>query len=291
MRSLRSWVAARPVLAFYLLTLLFSWSYWLALLSQGRRVGPGSSATHLPGLMGPLIAAAVVAAGVSGRRGLRGLLRSALVLPRPRLRNAMLALSPLVIGAVVFAILGAAGAPRLSLRAFNSYPGLPEDLPLPLLFLFALVLNGYGEEVGWRGFATERLAPRLGRIKATLLVAAMWMVWHIPLFRLNAGMQALVGPVIIGWAFGLLCGAFALAGVYLASGHSILVAAFWHTFYNFTVATEAGAGAPAAVISAVVMAWGIHFAYAWRRDARNERAARPPVKQQPDGGTPHPASR
>ena len=101
----------------------------------------------------------------------------------------------------------------------------------------------------------------------------MWLVWHTPLFWLNANMQALVGPVIFGWAFGLLCGAFVLAGLYLTSGHSILVVAFWHTLYNFTVATQAGKGTAAAVISTIVMAWGTYFAYLWWRDARNERAA------------------
>jgi len=45
------------------------------------------------------------------------------------------------------------------------------------VLLLVLVLNGYGEEAGWRGFATRLLAPRLGRFRATLVVAALWMAW------------------------------------------------------------------------------------------------------------------
>lgn len=268
MPAFRKWFVARPVLAFYLLTLLFSWAYWFALLADGQQVRPGSAATHLPGLMGPMIAAVIVTALAYGRDGLRELLRSAVVLPRPRLRNAAMALSPVAIGGAVFLVLAATGAPLPSLDAFTTYPGLPVGMPAISLFLFALVLNGYGEEVGWRGFATRHLVPRLGKIGATLVVAALWLVWHAPLFWLNANMQALVGPILLGWAFGLVCGAFVLAGLYIASGNSILVVAFWHTLYNFTVATPAGTGVPAAVVSTVVMIWGAYFAYMWWREAR-----------------------
>lgn len=139
-----------------------------------------------------------------------------------------------------------------------------------MMFLIALVFNGYGEEVGWRGFATKHLVPRLGKLRATLVVAALWLVWHAPLFWLNANMQELVGPVLLGWALGLVCGAFVLADLYLASGQSILVVAVWHTLYNFTVATPAGTGTPAAVISALVMAWGVYIAFSWWRNAHDD---------------------
>jgi hypothetical protein len=96
-------------------------------------------------------------------------------------------------------------------------------------------------------------------------VAALWIVWHVPLFWLNASMQALVGPVLLGWVIGILCAAFLLAGLYFSSHNSILVVAVWHTLYNFTVATPAGIGTPAAVITTAVMMWGVYFAFVWWR--------------------------
>lgn len=270
MHTLRRWAGSRPVLSFYVLALTLSWSYWLALLAVGEQVRPGSSATHLPGLAGPMIAAIIVTVLAFGRPALRELALSAVVLPRPCLRNALLALSPAAVAAAVFLALRAAGTPLPALDAFATYPGLPAGMPLAMMFLIALVFNGYGEEVGWRGFATKHLVPRLGKLRATLVVAALWLVWHAPLFWLNANMQELVGPVLLGWALGLVCGAFVLAGLYLASGHSILVVAVWHTLYNFTVATPAGTGTPAAVISALVMAWGVYIAFSWRRNARDD---------------------
>lgn len=263
MLAIRKWFASRPVLAFYLLALLFSWSYWLALLADDQQVRPGSSATHLPGLVGPMVSAIIVTTLAYGRDGLHELIRSAVVLPRPRVRNAMLAFSPVVVGCAVFVVLAATGTALPSLDAFSTYPGLPGGMPIPLLFFIVLVLNGYGEEVGWRGFATRHLVTQYGKVGATLVVAVLWLVWHAPLFWLNANMQALVGPVILGWAFGLICGSFVLAGLYFASGNSILVVALWHTLYNFTVATPAGKGVPAATISTVVMIWGAYFVCLW----------------------------
>jgi len=261
MYSLRQWAASRPVICFYILTISISWSYWLALLARGEQVHPGSTATHLPGLMGPMIAAVVVTWVAFGRAALLDFLRSAVILPRPRLRNALLALSPVFIGGATFLALAATGTPLPSFEEFGAYPGTPAGTPFLLLLVVVLVLNGYGEEAGWRGFATRILAPRLGKFRATLVVAALWMVWHLPLFWLNANMQALVGPVLLGWVFGILCAAFLLAGLYFASKNSILVVAIWHTLYNFTVATPAGIGTAAAVITTVVMAWGAYFAF------------------------------
>ena len=37
-----------------------------------------------------------------------------------------------------------------------------------------------GEEGGWRGFALPRLQERYGPIRASCIVAAMWLVWHFP---------------------------------------------------------------------------------------------------------------
>lgn len=270
MNSLRQWIARRPVICYFILAISISWSYWLALLAHGEQVRSGSTATHLPGLMGPMIAAIIVTWLAFGRAALVEFLRSAVVLPRPRWRNALLALSPLFIGGTAFLALAATGAPLPALEAFGIYPGTPAGTPLPILLLVVLVVNGYGEEAGWRGFATRVLVSRLGKFRATLAVAALWMLWHLPLFWLNASMQDLVGPVLFGWAFGILCAAFLLAGLYLASGNSILVVAIWHTLYNFSVATPAGVGTAAAVITTLVMIWGAYFAFVWWRDARLE---------------------
>jgi uncharacterized protein len=132
-----------------------------------------------------------------------------------------------------------------------------------------VVVNGLGEEPGWRGFLTERLLPTQGRLRATLWVALLWSVWHLPLFWLSTGMAALARPMLIGWLFALFCGAFVLAQVCIATGHSILCVALRHAHYNLAVTTQGGAGLPSAFVGAVVMAWGVVVAVRWWRSAKS----------------------
>jgi membrane protease YdiL (CAAX protease family) len=189
----------------------------------------------------------------------------------------MLALSPLVLGAVAFVTMRYLGKPFPSADAFAHFPGLPQDWPLPAVVAAVIVVNGFGEETGWRGFLTERLLATHGRLRTTLCVALLWSFWHLPLFWLNTSMAALVGPVLVGWLFALICGAFVLAQVYLATGHSILCVALWHAGYNMMVATEIGTGLPAAIVGTAVMVWGVVVAVQWlRRPAATPRADPPP---------------
>lgn len=45
---------------------------------------------------------------------------------------------------------------------------------------FLNVIPCLGEETGWRGFLTEQLTRRLGRVKGLLLSGAIWGAWHWP---------------------------------------------------------------------------------------------------------------
>ena len=260
---------------FYGLALLLSWSYWMAMLAMGMRVEPGSTATHLPGLMGPAVAASLVAIWRRGWRGLGRWWRDALW-PRsadPSLpTNLLLAMTPVLMGALVFGAMAFFGPSLPGVQSFSEYPGVPSAWGLLPVFTTALVLNGIGEELGWRGFLTPALDARFGRFRATLVVAGLWLFWHLPLFWLHAGMAAMVGLTLLGWMFGLTCGAFVLSWVYWRSGQQVWVVALWHTLYNFMVATPAGEGVAAAVISTAVMVWGMGVARQWRRQSRSAAA-------------------
>lgn len=69
-----------------------------------------------------------------------------------------------------------------------------ETLPIhPFLFTLLAGLTGglvittlatFGEEAGWRGFLLKQLAP-LGFWKASLVIGAVWGVWHFPVILLG----------------------------------------------------------------------------------------------------------
>lgn len=268
---MRTWIAKRPAVSFYVLTVTLSWGYWLTLLAQGLRVVPGGAVTHFPGLLGPMLAAMTIAVVIGGRKALQELFGRMFRLGPHWPSKLMLASSPLALGAGAFAAMRLLDKPLPSAGAFAHFPGLPEDWPLAVVVAVVVLVNGFGEETGWRGFLTERLLPTHGRWRATLWVALLWSLWHLPLFWLSTGMASLVGPVLIGWLFALVCGAFVLAQVYLATGHSILCAALWHAGYNMMVATEIGTGFPAAVVGIAVMAWGVGVAVRWWRKPPDPR--------------------
>ena len=270
---MRGWIAKRPILSFYLLTLGLSWGYWLTLLALGQHVGAGSVA-HFPGLLGPLLAALTVTALTDGRRGLQELGGRMWRLGPRWGANLLLALSPLALGVAAFAMLAGTGQSLPPFGSLLRVPGMPEAWPMLAVVAAVIVVNGLGEETGWRGFLTERFVPRHGRVKAALWVGLLWAFWHLPLFWLNDGMAALLGPVFFGWLFALLCGAFVLAQVYLVTGHSILCVALWHVGFNMMVFTGSGSDVLASIVSTAVMVWGVMVAARWWRGART-LAARP----------------
>ena len=249
----------RQVWAFYGLTLALSWGYWGTLLALGLRVQPGSGATHLPGLAGPMVAALIVTGWTGGRPALGAFLTRFWRWPQRPWALAAALLLPVAATTATLAWQGA--LPPLA--DILAYPGLWQALPLWAGPLVVLVLNGFGEEAGWRGFLAPALISRLGRVGGTLAVCGFWALWHLPLFWLSASMAALVGPVLAGWLIGLTLGGFVLQWVCQMTGGSILAAALWHVAYNYSVATLATEGLPAAVTSTLVMVWGGVIALGW----------------------------
>jgi len=240
----------------------FSWAYWGWMIATGQVVEPTSPASHLPGLMGPAFAAFVTVAIFDGRAGLARMSRLCLTIPKARAFAAIAILLPLLLAAVTLTVTADPFPDRAALLA---YPGIRSGMPVGLALLAILVLNGYGEEVGWRGELLPTLRTRLGPIAATLAMAAIWALWHLPLFMVNASMTGLIGPALAGWIIGLTLGSFVLAHLWSVTGGSLLAVALWHSTYNLSVATAATQGLSAAVVSTLVMIWGVVIVVLWWR--------------------------
>lgn len=142
-----------------------------------------------------------------------------------------------------------------------------------LTIVYVLVVNGYGEETGWRGYLADRLLQRRSPGVVALVVWAVWGVWHIPLFFVVENPRDLGVGGTIGWAVGLLSGSIVLLWLYRETGRSILYVALWHTAFNFATATTAAAGVVAAVVSTLVIAAAVPIVVRptwWRRPAAPE---------------------
>jgi membrane protease YdiL (CAAX protease family) len=251
-----AWVRRHPIATFLLITYAWSWCFWIPMALRGQVVRPGALPTHFPGLLGPMVGAFATTALIGGRAGVRSLAAS-MVRWRVGRRWAIVAIaSPLAFLAAAFVVTIATGKPLPPLSAFERYTGFPESA-VPLVYLAALVANGFGEETGWRGFLLPQLSRRRSPLAATLCLVPFWATWHVPIFFLSETYRALSPPMFAGFLLGLACGAIVLTQVYNRTGGSVLMAALWHTSYNMTSTTEAGRGTIAAVVSALIMIWAI----------------------------------
>jgi uncharacterized protein len=210
------------------LTFALSWGYWIPLAVSG---GEGS---HVPGLLGPALAAVAITAIVDGRRGLRDL-GARMIRWRVPAVWFLVACTPLLTGALGIAVLTIVAPDTVTVRALRSFPGLP-DIGWFGVFAMALVINGFGEEVGWRGFVWPRLRPRRTLGGAALVLAVPWAIWHLPTFWLATGMD-LDLFVVPGWVAGLAAGAVVLGWMYERTD-SLLVVALFHACLNMVSGTE-----------------------------------------------------
>jgi membrane protease YdiL (CAAX protease family) len=183
----------RPVAIFLVLVLLASLPFYLLLnLSGGRGEG---MRLYVTGLMWCPALAALLACRLAGTP----LASLGWAWPPTRLAVAALGV-PLAYGAIVYGIAWASGLGAFSVGEYAAWSGkmlgLPQWSPgahvalmLALQLSAGLVLScasALGEEIGWRGLLSPRLAARFGFLRGNLLTGLLWSLWHWPvLFWMN----------------------------------------------------------------------------------------------------------
>ena len=80
----------------------------------------------------------------------------------------------------------------LASRFTGTQPLKPTSTPEELLWLllYLLVTGPLCEELGWRGFALPRLLKRSNPLMGSLILGAIWGLWHLPSFFLGGMVQA-----------------------------------------------------------------------------------------------------
>lgn len=198
----------RQVALFLTVTFSFAWilwGYWVVAMPPGGLViSPAFIVCAIVGGLAPSLAAFVVSAMSEGRIGVRSLLAA---VRRPVAWPLLLiAILTMPASAAVAYLVQQAGG--LQLRA-----------PEPSLLVMALiwpVMAALGEEFGWRGFLTARLAPAWGILPAALAVGLIWGVWHLP-----ADFVALKGYGDWFWL------AFLINGPIVLTAHAIIITWLW----------------------------------------------------------------
>lgn len=165
----------------------------------------------------PLLAALVVVPIIGGRAGLRSW-ASRIVRWRVGAQwYAAALLIPFVTGGI---------AAFLNVRLGASYTPLQwSDLP-PLIpeAIFVFLLVALGEEPGFRGFAIPQLQKRFSAINSALILSAIGVAWHMPLFLTDDTPWDVI-PLIIG-------GYFIFVWLFNNTNGSVLLAMVLHTSQN-----------------------------------------------------------
>jgi membrane protease YdiL (CAAX protease family) len=251
MKTNSSQPETRYLILYFVLAYAISWAIGipLALARHGLMAPILPAWTHYLVAYGPLLSAVIVTWLSEGGSGLKKL-GERLTLWKVRPIWWVAAFSPIIIGAVVvFAFVLVTGEP-ISIATLGEVNFLP-PLGLGALALWFLTF-GVGEETGWRGYALPHLQKNRSALSATLILAVLWALWHLPQFFY------LFDPAIaIGWGLGLFAGAIVFTWLFNSASGSILIVSVWHGCFNFISASDAGNGVLAAVVSTLVMVWAV----------------------------------
>ncbi|WP_424005521.1 lysostaphin resistance A-like protein (plasmid) [Haloarcula salina] len=236
----------RRVLEFFALTFVVSWALWGLGAIFGTDSGIWPILSTLAGF-GPLVASGVL----SWRDGnVRSWAQQAI-----RWRTGLRWWAVALVVAPVLSLVGYG----VYLALTGASLGLTDDpivVVYPMLFFYILFLRGgFGEEMGWRGYALPHLLKQYNTTIAALLIGIGWAAWHLPLFFIQGTRQSGLFALYLVGVIGL---SVIIAWLYTRSRGSVLLTTVFHAQWNvfdsgalFSVGGDAalvGPGASALVI-------------------------------------------
>jgi uncharacterized protein len=223
---------------FFFLAYLFTWSNWLPQALTSR----GLTSIQVPGFLtilagyGPALAAIIVASLAYGRQGLRELF-GRLLRWRVGIQWYLIALLlPALVTFLAISINNLTGGPSPDFSVAG-FPFGPAETPLwqklIILFLvFMLGFDGLGEELGWRGFALPKLLERYSTFISSLILGALWAIWHFP-YALTEG--TFLSEVPLHWFFiNLLALSIIYTWIFVNTNGSLLLPLIFHAAGNTT---------------------------------------------------------
>jgi len=224
-----TFIRHRPLLSYVLLACGLSWLVAIPLMLSRRGILDTeiSDAWEILAAFGPFAAALLIAWSLNGRSGAAAIFKS---LAHWRVNGfwfLFCVFTPglLLLAAIILVLMSSGKMPDFESEramAFSTLAGFVD------LFIITGLVQGFGEEPGWRGFALPRLRQRFGPLAATLCLFPAWLLWHLPMFltRPEFGLAQW-----IGFSLGILSAAVWLTLIWDAT-QSLLMVVIWHAFIN-----------------------------------------------------------
>lgn len=225
-RVKQNYIARHPMLSFVVFALLFGWLSITPSLAWGLPFKPFQTA----GAYGPFLAALLVTVA-DGNEALKAHLRR---ITNFRFGVGWYLFALLFYVALYLVVVGLTGAPVIETLAGNWLLLVTAYLPA-LLTIY--LLNAFGEESGWTGFAQDRLQARFHPVWAAALLGIIVAMWHLPAYFVPSEMGAfnpinfavftlsvIFTRIIWMWAANHARGSGIFASLLHASGNAVTLA-------------------------------------------------------------------
>lgn len=242
---------------YFILAYLISWTIWLPLYAHvfGIAALPMLPFHHALGGLGPLIASFLTTSMFYGRQGVIRLLQGCVRI-RPLMYLLIALLSPFLLA------YAAAGMTMFSDQSSSDLRGLFSSNEFPQFGFFTflaynLIFFGFGEEVGWRGFALPRIQRKFNALTSSILLTVFWACWHVPLFFYRPGFLSMELSGIFGWLFSLLTGSILLTWLFNSSRGSILICAVFHSTIDIAFTADVADKNIVNYMGFLITVWGI----------------------------------
>jgi membrane protease YdiL (CAAX protease family) len=136
---------------------------------------------------------------------------------------------PLWFAALLLLPIGIGVATFFALRLARIAVPAPQISPMTVLALSALFfVAGTCEELGWSGYAIDPLQARWGPLRASLVVGAVWVVFHyVPLAQAHRS-----AAWIAWWTLGTLSQRVIMVWLYNRTGRSVFGESVFHASTN-----------------------------------------------------------
>jgi uncharacterized protein len=230
---LRSWIVRHPIATF--LVLVYATTTALVFVPKGLTepgLLPGGATPHgvLGNVLGSALPAFIVTALVSGRAGVRDLARRSLRWRVPLRWYLISLLAPLLIFLVAVPILY--GFAPLRALADNWLQLLTAFLPALAIMI---LLNNVAEEIGWTGFVFAGFQYRHGPLRAALLTAVFFWLFHVSSFYVETRSWATTALALGIFLLPHLGSRLITGWLYNGAGSSVLIAGLFHSIHNAIV--------------------------------------------------------
>lgn len=247
----------RPLITFFGLAYGISWAIWLPLYGHifGISDLPTLPFQHAIGGFGPLIAAFLTTWIFYKKEGAQQLLIKCFQL-KPLIYLSIALFGPFLLIIIATLINYFIYQTPFHLAGILQSKEFPQ-FNLLTFFIYNLLFFGFGEEVGWRGFALPRFQNKLNALTSSLVLTVFWAVWHLPLFFYRPGYTNMDIVGIFGWVLSLLTGSILLTWLYNSSKASILICAIFHSTIDIAFTADIADKNVINYMGFLITIWGI----------------------------------